>query len=266
MSPVPFQSPPPSALATLLLTVQLSMLESPGPVMCNPPPFPGALAVVLLSNVTVVKTRVLPAKELSSIPPPALDDELAVNVVLVTVSIPWSLRIPPPDPLAPSASLSLNVQLLTESSPPALKRPPPPWLASAPLATFAFSVVLLTTMSPVPFQSPPPSALATLLLTIHPSMVESPGPVIWSPPPLPGALAAVLFVMVTSVSIRERPSPELSSIAPPALTAVQLSNTVLEQLSMAPASIKIPPPDPDAPLAIQLVNALFVMSSWPDSI
>ena len=42
MLPLPFQSPPPSLAAVFPVTVQPSITTVPPPVMCKPPPLPGA--------------------------------------------------------------------------------------------------------------------------------------------------------------------------------------------------------------------------------
>jgi len=91
ISPDPFHRPPPSAIATFPLTVPLVIIVVPGPVICNPPPLPGALPTSLLSKFTL-NSVMLPAvtKELSSIPPPALFAELFEIIVLFTVTEPPS--------------------------------------------------------------------------------------------------------------------------------------------------------------------------------
>ena len=46
---------------------------SPGPVICTAPPLPGVLPVTLFLNITLRTVTSVPAPELSSSPPPALD-------------------------------------------------------------------------------------------------------------------------------------------------------------------------------------------------
>ena len=91
ISPDPFQRPPPSAVATFPFTVPLVIIAVPGPVICSPPPLPGAFPTSLLSKVTL-NSVMLPAvtEELSSIPPPALFAELLEIIVLFTVTDPPS--------------------------------------------------------------------------------------------------------------------------------------------------------------------------------
>src|SRR5690606_5016942 len=109
--PVLFHNPPPSRDAELPFTIPPVIFEFPGPDTCKPPPFPGFEAVVLFNKFTLVKVKILPTIEFSSIPPPALDAELLLISESVTVKVPKSLRIPPPEPDVPLATLLLNTVL-----------------------------------------------------------------------------------------------------------------------------------------------------------
>ena len=195
---------------------------SPGPVMCTPPPLPGELIVVLPLRVTFVRLKVVPSPDTSSIPPPARTEVLPEIVAPSIVRLPpTSLRIPPPLPAAPVAVLPVIMVLpLIITVPPALKTPPPPWSDIAPAAVLFSIVTSVMVITPVPFHKPPPSALAVLLLTTPPVIFMLPGPVMCTPPPLPGELIVVLPSRVTLVKVKVVPAPELSSIPPPARTAV----------------------------------------------
>jgi len=88
MIPAPFQYAPPSAEAVFPLAVPPVMFESPGPDMCNPPPLPGADAVLLFIKSTFVNVNTLPATEFSSIAPPARIELFPLNSESVTVKVP----------------------------------------------------------------------------------------------------------------------------------------------------------------------------------
>ena len=94
------------------------MLMSPAPVMCKPPPFPGAAIAgatpaLLLLRITFTNIIPNPAPELSSIPPPALLAVLDDISESFTIRIlPTSLKIPPPEPEAPFAMLFEMMEVL----------------------------------------------------------------------------------------------------------------------------------------------------------
>ena len=109
--PEPFHSPPPSAAAVFPDTVPLVTEALPGPVICNPPPLPGALPTVLLFKVTLnsVISPTTPV-ELSSIPPPArLALLFEISVLFTTTVPPSTFWIPPPEPAVPVAKLFVIV-------------------------------------------------------------------------------------------------------------------------------------------------------------
>ena len=70
------------------LAVPPVMLESPGPVICNPPPLPGADAVLLFIKLVFVNVNKLPVTELSSIAPPARIEVFPVKSESETVNVP----------------------------------------------------------------------------------------------------------------------------------------------------------------------------------
>ena len=105
-----------------------------------------------------------------------------------TVKVPPVLlnKAPPRPPgVTPSAIFPVKVVAAsTARVPPLLKIPPPP--VASPLARLSVIVTPLTVMVPEPFHNPPPSK-AVLSVTLPPLKTVSPAPVIWYPPPFPGA-------------------------------------------------------------------------------
>ena len=95
------------------------MLTVPGPVMCNPPPFPGEVKTVFEFNVTPFKfIKDVPAVAFPSIPPPALLAVFPVIVELFTFNVaPTSFKIPPPEPEVPLAILLVIVALVIVNVP-----------------------------------------------------------------------------------------------------------------------------------------------------
>jgi len=253
MVPVPFQRPPPSRAAILLSTVPPVSVALAAPLICSPPPLPGAAVAgstpaLLVSNVTLVSVT---EPSISSIPPPALLAWLSVIITSVSVTSPAVLKTPPPEPAAPSAILFvISVPAKTSSVPPLLKTPPPPLVASSPEAVLLVIGVPSIVMVPVPFQRPPPSAAATLLSTVPPVMVALAAPLICKAPPLPGAAVAgeTPALLLFNVELETVSEPSINSIPPPALFA-RLLVIITSVRVKSPAVLNKPPPEPEAPSA-----------------
>ena len=113
-------------------------------------------------------------------------------VIPSTFKVPGvKLKIPPPEPKVPVAVLLVTEEVpSTTSVPPLLKIPPPPLSAAAPCASFPSTITFVTVIVPTLFQRPPPSEAATLSPTVPFVKVAFAEPVIWIPPPFPGAAVA----------------------------------------------------------------------------
>ena len=123
-------------------------------------------------------------------------------------------------------------------------------------------VTLSTIINPVPFHKPPPSLPAVFILTVPPTIVAFPGPVMCNPPPLPGDMATVLLSKITSVRFKVPvPMVELSSIPPPARCALFPVMVIPVALMVPPRTLRIPPPLPVAPSAMLLVMVVPLISS-----
>ena len=119
-------------------------------------------------------------------------------------------------------------------------------------------VTLSTIINPVPFHKPPPSFPAVFILTVPPTIVAFPGPVMCSPPPFPGDMATVLLFKDTSVRFKVPvPIVELSSIPPPARCALFPVMVIPVALMVPPRTFRIPPPLPAAPVAVLFVICVF---------
>ena len=79
ISPVPFQSAPPSRAAVLPVNAEADTSLSPAPVMWMAPPLPGAPPVVLPVKVAPYTLSPRPAPDWSSMAPPARRLALPVN-------------------------------------------------------------------------------------------------------------------------------------------------------------------------------------------
>ena len=140
------------------------------------------------------------------------------------------------------------VALETDIVPKLLNNAPPPCVASAPLAVLFINVVPSTVIVPEPFQNPPPSKAAVFPDTVPPVIILLSPFVICNAPPFPGAEPVALSVKSTSVIVKV-PPPELTSIPPPALFDMLPDNVEAVTVSV-PISLKIPPPEPEAPSAM----------------
>ena len=179
INPVPFHNPPPSWTATFPVYSPPKISISPGPVMCIPPPFPGAGPVKLLRKFEFLIVIFVPAPDRSSNPPPALRALLSLTSQSSIVIVPpTSLKIPPPLPRPISAILFVMMQFFRLIVPPLLKTPPPPSSAPSPLATLLSMNIPSTFITPLPFHSPPPSRKAIFLRACPRKIFIFPLPVI----------------------------------------------------------------------------------------
>ena len=144
--PTWFQSPPPSAAASLRETVPPNIETSAIPLTCNPPPFPG-LAIpddpfTLFEFKEVFAIDNVPS--IISIPPPARLAALLSILASIIFTVPSVVNIPPPEPETPVTVLLCTVVLTILRFPPLLKIPPPPLSASSPSAVLMLIIASVT--------------------------------------------------------------------------------------------------------------------------
>ncbi len=128
-------------------------MASPAPVMCIPPPFPGAAPASLLVRVVLFKV-VNPEPAEISIPPPARLALLPSKVESFTVKVP-PLKIPPPLPEAPFATLFCMVLLVTVKTLSVFNIPPPSvarpfWIVTASILTVKTPALIAKTLPAAP--------------------------------------------------------------------------------------------------------------------
>ncbi len=123
ISPTLFQSAPPSRAATLLFIVPPIMVTLAIPVICSPPPFPGA-ATAGATPVLLLETLKFPdissEPSINSMAPPARLAVLNPITASVIVTAPAVLNIAPPEPEVPSATLFESMVAFPTSSVPPL--------------------------------------------------------------------------------------------------------------------------------------------------
>src|SRR6218665_47760 len=93
--PDPFHKPPPSAAAVLEVTFPPVMVAIPAPVMCNPPPFPGAAKAGVrpaLLEVILTFERITFVPATLSMAPPARLARLSESVLFETERLAWVQR------------------------------------------------------------------------------------------------------------------------------------------------------------------------------